>query len=184
MLQTLSVPSAAHRLFFALKPSASVLHTSLFPIWRQARAAGIAPVPLANAHLTLVFIGAVDPGDLDRVRDLGTAVSMPPFEVLLDTVGYWATGGVIWLGATRPPPPLLELAQRLRRSLRQAALPVSTSRFIPHVTLARHAPSPWRGTCALRWSVDRFFLLESVAERGLPRYIVRRRFLLTPATSP
>ena len=165
-------------MFFALKPAASFLHL-LAPLWRRARAAGVAPVPLENAHLTLAFIGALSPEECDTASHAGSLIRVPHFDLTLNVTGYWNTGGVIWLGARRPPTPLLDLAADLRQGLIKRALPVPAPPFIPHVTLARHASHPWDPAAwSVHWPVDRFFLLESVAANGIPRYIVRRRYLL------
>ncbi len=119
------------------------------PTVGAAVAEGIAPLRAAaptlrwvappRYHLTVVFLGAVDPAAMDAVATAVAAVSVgtAPFPLRLD--GRLATFGrtVLWAGVA-PSPPLARLAGALRTALSTCvALPDADRPFAAHLTLAR-----------------------------------------------
>lgn len=99
------------------------------------------PVPPENWHITLRFLGEVEPEARDRLllaldpEGLGR-----PFELVLDRLGAFPSDSrarVLWLGSQDRDSPILELAANVEQRVRQAGFPAEERPFSPHVTLAR-----------------------------------------------
>jgi RNA 2',3'-cyclic 3'-phosphodiesterase len=92
-------------------------------------------------HLTLVFLGEVDPPVLDAVDDALRLIDEPAFSISLQGLGLF--GGdrprAAWAGVA-PSVPLARLQSRLERAARRAGSRVDHRHFIPHVTLGRFPP--------------------------------------------
>jgi 2'-5' RNA ligase len=101
---------------------------------------GLRWVPAENLHLTLVFLGWVDPGEVDPIRDelAGAAAPAAPFRAGLGAAGRFPDTGkarIVWFGFTSGAEELDALAGRVRRAV---AHRVGDDRpFRPHVTVAR-----------------------------------------------
>jgi RNA 2',3'-cyclic 3'-phosphodiesterase len=90
-------------------------------------------------HLTLAFIGDVEPMRVEALSSAISAVTEPHAAVTMATGGVGAfprpaRATVAWYGIADPYGALAGLADVVRRSLR---LPVEPQPFRPHVTLAR-----------------------------------------------
>ena len=152
----------ARRLFFALWPDDEVRHALLH--WQtQHQAARIRWQHRADLHLTLHFLGTVEPERLDALRVLGEAVSIGRFRLVLDRVGHWPRPQVLWCAPASPPDELMALHRRLGEGLVGIGLPVERRPFRPHVTLARKVRSdPDIGPIQpVDWSVREYALVES-----------------------
>ncbi len=111
--------SKRHRLFLALWPT---------PEFRQQVAAGV-PGWLGDQashaqrphqwHTTLVFIGYVDPIDVETVEELAGSVACDPFVLAFDRLDHWRKAGMACLTASVAPAPLQQLVAEL-----EAAPPV------------------------------------------------------------
>ena len=158
---------AAARLFFALCPD----DTTRDAIYRASRNlaenSGGRVIPPEQFHITLAFLGSVQPELEERVAALaeGTAaeVQAAPFSFELDELGFWPSAKVIWYGCTHTPSPLRDLALELRRRLQSAALPPAPGKFTPHVTLARwvRTAGPFAPAARIPWEAREFTLLRS-----------------------
>ena len=90
-------------------------------------------------HLTLRFLGDVDPGGTAALHDALRQVRVEPFELALQGLGVFPPGGVprvLWAGTGREPT-LLALAEAVERAVRNAGLPAENRKFQAHVTLGR-----------------------------------------------
>jgi len=92
----------------------------------------------ADYHVTLRFIGDIDPRLADEVVAALDEVARPPAPVAFE--------GLSWFGGDKPRAivakvkpalELVELAADHERRLRRLGLPPETRNFTPHVTLAR-----------------------------------------------
>jgi RNA 2',3'-cyclic 3'-phosphodiesterase len=105
-------------------------------------------VPHEDLHLTLVFVGWVEPGDVESIAAaLGGAVAAAPrFTARLGGAGRFPDRGkarVLWVGFAAGADALAELAERARAGIADR---VTDARpFRPHVTVAR-ARQPARVT--------------------------------------
>mgnify|MGYP002651235028 CR=1 FL=1 len=145
---------------------------------------GVAGVRWQSAeqlHLTLRFLGDVEPPVLEDLADELERIDMPRFDVALRGAGLFGEGGranSLWVGVA-PNPVLERLHAKVERCCLRVGLAGERRTFLPHVTIARFArstPSPtdfvarhtdrdW-GTMP----VDRFALVESVPGRDGSRY--------------
>ena len=133
------------RVFFGLEPD----ETSRLAIadWQSLNQPHDArPVPAANLHMTLAFIGEVGNSRLEKIckrTDKQLAEKpVPAFDLVLDSVGYWPKQQLWWIGPTEQPAPLLQLASQLRNISRRYNNSDGKKRFRPHMTLARRCASP------------------------------------------
>jgi len=104
------------------------------------------PVPAANFHITLAFVGEVKPRSLDDlVRSVDQRLmDHPPgaISLTLDSVGFWPSPRIFWLGSTGVPRTLDALAGSLEGiGVRQGGRR-QRRKYMPHVTLYRHCQSP------------------------------------------
>jgi len=90
-------------------------------------------------HVTLRFIGDVDPQAFDDIADSLADVDQSEFEMALEGVGHFPPRGqprVLWAGVNAPPA-LATLHTKVEAAVVAAGQPADTRRFAPHVTLAR-----------------------------------------------
>jgi len=133
------------RCFFALEPKPATRRA--IAEWRE-RAFPPLPRPVRpdNLHLTLAFVGELEPARLERlfegVSSALDAEQPAPEPIHLDTVGYWASPGLLWLGPSATPPALADLAQLLRQVSQRLGRHREQQPFRPHVTLFRGCDVP------------------------------------------
>ena len=112
------------------------------------------PVPAANLHLTLAFLGERSRSQLEPLPPaLKNALArLPAFTVTLSTLDVFPEPGArIWAAHARREPALLDLHRQIWDLLGQAGIDAEPRQFLPHVTLARAAaplqaepaPGPW-----------------------------------------
>ena len=112
------------------------------------------PVPPANLHLTLAFLGERSPAQLEPLIPSLKAIltRLPAFTVTLSTQdAFPEPGGRIWAAHARREAALLDLHRQIWDVLGQAGIEAEPRQFLPHVTLARAAaplqteakPGPW-----------------------------------------
>jgi RNA 2',3'-cyclic 3'-phosphodiesterase len=158
-----------HRLFVALRPAA----------WqRDALHAWQGGVPAARwqddeqLHVTLRFIGSVDPHRAEDVAAALGGVAAPAIDLAFRGTGSFGMAGrehSLWAGA-HPVAALNELKRAVDRALVRVGVEPDPRAYRPHVTLARlsgrdGAVQPWRvRTMALDIGparIDTFALFES-----------------------
>ena len=156
---------------------------------RQLGRAG-RPIPPANFHITLAFVGELAPGQLER---LGESVerwvesNKPRGQVLqLDSTGYWPKPGIYWLGPRSWPDPLSRLAEKLRHLSSTAGARRDRNKFQPHVTLFRNcnvAPPAPSSIPSLELGYRHFTLFESRAGKNGVSYHPLQEWELLPPVS-
>jgi len=132
-------------------------------------------VPKQNYHVTLRFLGDIDPGLLINLDELCRAVckDLEPFECIINRVGAFPTDDrarVIWVGGEAPPT-FHRLFQVLSEGLINLGFPQAREEPLVHVTLARikGRPDPalpgliseLNPIAPLKVTVDRVVLMES-----------------------
>lgn len=116
-----------------------------------------------NLHLTLAFLGEVDP---DRLPELTAALAGPvaacsSFAARTAAAGAFPEQGsmrVVWIGL-EPGAELAALAARIREAVAGVGLPGDEKPFQPHVTLAR---------CRVRWPAGARENLSTLAPEPMP----------------
>ncbi|WP_251342293.1 RNA 2',3'-cyclic phosphodiesterase [Haloplanus halophilus] len=111
---------------------------------RLPDAGGLRFVDPADAHVTLKFLGEVDPDRLDALdAALSTAVAdagVDPFTLTLGGYGVFPSLeyiSVVWVGARKGGPELTRLHEAVERETTGLGFDPADHEFTPHVTLAR-----------------------------------------------
>lgn len=174
-LPAATVPAA--RLFFALWPE-EALAARLADLGRQQVAAqGGRPMAEDSLHLTLAFLDEQPLSLLPALLQTGQRVAARaawPFAFNLDQGGYWPAQGILWLGCSRPPVALPDLAASLAGELAALGLTLEARPYVPHVTLVRGArcaaATPWHPADMPAWTARNFRLLRSRRDAAGTRY--------------
>jgi 2'-5' RNA ligase len=153
------------RVFIALWPTPGVrerlseVATDLARLAVRAR-----PVPAANLHQTLAFIGPLAP---DRVVELASRLDgwrWPPFDWALDHVGHFGDARVLWAGGPANKA-LSSAAAEVRVLLDALDIAYDRKPFAPHVTLLRNvlrwSKRPWLIDPPIVWPCEQPVLLRS-----------------------
>ncbi|MBX9619001.1 MAG: RNA 2',3'-cyclic phosphodiesterase [Hyphomicrobiales bacterium] len=146
----------------------------------------------SDFHVTLRFIGDIDPRLADDIADLLTSIHRRAFSLRLT--------GLDWFGkekphslyaAVAPSSELSELQAEQERLMRRLGLAPEPRKFTPHVTLARLRDTrPWqvsewiatRSPLALpAFDIGRFVLFSSRASVGGGPYLVEETYPLIAA---
>jgi len=101
-------------------------------------------LPPEQLHLTLRFIGEVDPETGRSVAEALDDVALTPFSLRLRGLGFFPPRGqprVLWAGVERSEA-LSRLQRRVETVLTRAGLAPEGRKFMAHVTLARLFETP------------------------------------------
>ena len=108
------------------------------------RCAAVAPeqrwAPPANLHLTLHFLGWVEPEPVERVMEALATVRRPPLGLQLGRLGRFGTAArprVLWVDVVVGREPLAALAAEVARACREAGVAGDERPYNPHLTLCR-----------------------------------------------
>jgi 2'-5' RNA ligase len=173
------------RLFFALWPDQAV-RSAL----RDARDAGlgsigqVGPQPARaihpdDLHVTLVFIGDVDPALLPCIEAAAADIAAAPFELQLGRIETWRRQRLLVAVPDAPSDALFGLVGQLEHNLLACGIAPESRRYRPHVTLARRAGAVEPLGLDVRWPVQGFVLARSGSGRrgsGGGGYEVLRRW--------
>jgi RNA 2',3'-cyclic 3'-phosphodiesterase len=147
--------------------------------WADAIQAGTAArrVPADNLHITLVFLGTLDPPRLDAVKGVAADAPWSGALLTLDRIGYWKRARIIWAGTSEGSEALSALTATLRGRLGRLGFRVDTRPFVPHVTLYRKAARRprWRPE-VIDWRIERFCLVRSTLSASGARYEIVERW--------
>ncbi|MGE5152393.1 MAG: RNA 2',3'-cyclic phosphodiesterase, partial [Bdellovibrio bacteriovorus] len=136
-----------------------------------------------DLHHTLRFIGPLDQEARGRVeRAAETVQGQAPVYLRIERVGHFARARVLWAGPAAPGEGLIELVARLEEALVAQGFAPEPRPFRAHITLARKVRRPPRRAwgAPVPW-LARELVLAAGQEGRLPRYGVRRSWLLTGA---
>lgn len=167
------------RIFFALWPDEGLRERMSESVPPRERRRG-KPVPLANLHLTLAFVGNVEAAALACMEEAAADIEAPPFSLRLDRLGSFPRAGVLWLGCSETPEPLQTLAAALQAALEPCGYRPEQRPFAAHVTVARKYRRALRPQFvpAVEWPVAAFTLVDSRLEPDGARYSAVRHFPL------
>jgi 2'-5' RNA ligase len=170
---------STQRLFFALWPTGAVRDAidrfSRHEIRKRARR-----VPARNLHITLAFAGSVTAAVRDCLEAGADRIHAEPFDLQIDTVGFWPRPRIIWAGPDRSPRAAWDLVRSLRELFLACELQPEARAWQPHITLARKAGQgpEVKQTGPIDWSIRDFCLVESVTEESGASYRILRRWPL------
>ena len=135
--QTGEAPARAQRLFIAI-PLPDTVRYDLSRLAETLR--GLSWVSAGQLHLTLRFLGDVQPGLIEGLEGRLEAVRVESFILPVEGVGAFPPKGppqVVWAGVGSGHPHLFQLRQRVDDSVLAAGVDLDVRHFVPHVTLAR-----------------------------------------------
>jgi 2'-5' RNA ligase len=149
------------------------------------------PVPPANFHITLAFIGPLGDSALERlcrsVDDWLAHTTVHGATLTLDRIGFWPKPGIYWLGPTNWPEQLDRLAQKLGSLGSAVGAKRDSSPFLPHITLFRNCVGAPPAPVAAPWipmEYPQFALFESRQGRQGVSYHVLQEWALDTASGP
>ncbi len=150
-------------MFFALWPDAAV-RTQLVRATREpVRLSGGRPTPKDRLHVTVAFLGSLTEAGLTVARGV-PPIAVGAFDLLLDRLGAFANGGVLWIDARSVPPALTELERLLWEELEGCGFIREERIYRPHVTLARRARPVEAEVPPVEWRVTELALVESLPD--------------------
>jgi len=169
--------SKAQRLFFALWPDAGV-RGRLGGVMRGMPRHGGRLLHPEDLHLTLVFLGRVEPEKAGCIERAARAVSCPPFELVVDRVEYWRRPRILWCGPSSMPAELSGLVGDLTTHLKSCGFEAERRPYCPHITLARKGwmVEPFCLEKPIRWPVSDFVLACSDSGSEAVRYRVLKKW--------
>ncbi|MBB3141696.1 RNA 2',3'-cyclic phosphodiesterase [Halomonas organivorans] len=152
------------RLFLALVPPPPLRRRlGVLADAAQARCGG-RRMPDDSVHLTLAFLGEQPPARATAIADWLASMTLLPGRWQLDRWGQFRRPGIVWVGATHVDPALASLQCQLWDGLERLGAGTRPGRFVPHVTLLRHAqrpPSPELPAVSLTWDYTQVELIQS-----------------------
>jgi len=89
-----------------------------------------------NMHVTLSFLGQVDPSRLDQIQHALATIHAPQLKLQLNGVGSFPKSGILHT-QIKPSPSLLNLAEQVFQSMETCGFPRERRPYTPHITLAR-----------------------------------------------
>ena len=177
LLSTIHQPG--QRLFFALWPDAD-LSSEINRLGQEAQSHGGRLHHPADLHMTLVFLGPVDPEQLPCIERVADGARAEPFTLSLDRIDFWPRPRILLLGGSETPEPLAALVQGLQTGLVECGFKPEKRPFRSHVTLARKARRVAASALErpLQWRAHEFVLAGSSMEAKPPRYQILKRWQL------
>lgn len=173
------------RLFFGLEltPSAKLNIEK----WREINMPPLdGPVPAANFHITLAFLGNVPLAHQERLFEQADQITAPAFSLKIDQMGYWPKPRTLWIGPSVVPPALKNLADNLSAIAARLGLSKESRDYVPHISLYRkQAGNP--PVCLMQPDInvtfEQFCLFESCPGRQGVQYHVLARWPLDSGLS-
>jgi RNA 2',3'-cyclic 3'-phosphodiesterase len=168
----------ARRLFFALWPDEAMRQAMAQAVRTAAQASGGRPVPAANLHVTLAFLGSVPEGRLPEltVAARGAAATLASafsdtdaaassLGLVFDRLEHWRAAQLLCALPAEPLAPVAGLARKLQEALVAHGFAPDLKPFRPHVTVARKVARAVGGMHPVVWRFTELALIES---RTLP----------------
>lgn len=178
--------AAVLRLFFALWPAAGEQQALA-----HASAAGVAgsggrPVPAADLHVTLAFLGNVAGARLAQLHGLAQGLAgqsgSAPLQLQFQTLEHWPLPQILCATAgTVAVSPAEGLATRIRQATLAAGFAPDLKPFHAHVTVARkvaRAPAALPPLTRVTWNCHAFALVASTTGATGPAYSVLESYPL------
>ncbi|MGC2162842.1 MAG: RNA 2',3'-cyclic phosphodiesterase [Silvibacterium sp.] len=176
------------RLFLAIPlPAALIDELSAIAVRYQSPNDGLRWSAPESWHITLQFLGNIQPEQRDCVNARLRTLHHPPVPVHLDSLGFFDRTGIFFAGALLSPE-LLSLQQQVTTATQPCGFIPETRPYHPHITLARSKGKAGAGTlhtlkANLRrqpvftpFTAHEFVLYESLPTPSGSRYEIRERF--------
>ena len=179
------------RVFFALVPNKVTTYAlidTINQIQNTSSYSALNWVKYENLHLTLGFIGHVDPTTINCLIKNAKAIKFNPFKFELNTTGIFKKPKALWLGINKVDTnrfdtdkishPLQQLAQQISHVANACQETLQLDTFTPHVTIARKFNDDFQPNnfSPIIWEAEYFCLMESVSTAEGVRYKIVHRF--------
>jgi 2'-5' RNA ligase len=89
-----------------------------------------------NMHVTISFLGQVEPSRLDDIEQTLAAIRTAPLHLQLNGFGSFANAGILY-AQVKPSTRLLGFAEQVFESMQACGFPREQRPYSPHITLAR-----------------------------------------------
>jgi 2'-5' RNA ligase len=133
-------------------------------------------------HMTLQFVGVIEPARLPQLTQAADRVLVPSFDLTLERLSFWSHNHIVYAAPNAEVPALYQLVTALQQELTAEGFLFAGGKFNPHVTLLRHvehAIEPQNIT-PIMWWADAFVLVESVVTNQRAHYRVLQKWPLLP----
>jgi 2'-5' RNA ligase len=154
----------SHRIFFALWPDDDIARQFDEAGRKAHKSLRGRLMRRETLHLTLAFIGGIEPERLPALREIAGTIRLSPFCLLFDRLECLPRKKIAWASAGALPAGLPELAANLNAQLKVAGFRTEERPFAAHVTLLRNANCPAGvadDSLHIEWPVRDFVLVES-----------------------
>lgn len=132
------------RTFFCIELSDEVTSklAKIIASFRNNTEAKVNWVDKENLHITMKFLGNIDPGKTETIKEKSkkAADSVSPFKMTLDKIGVFPNLRrlrVIWVGSREEPGEVHKLNRNLEGELKKIGFDPEGRKYIPHITLGR-----------------------------------------------
>jgi RNA 2',3'-cyclic 3'-phosphodiesterase len=155
-----------------------------------AQASGGRPVPAANLHVTLAFLGSVPERRLEELAEIARAAAARPgrgadsplggLDLTFDRLEYWRQAQLLCALPAEAQTPIATLARGLQDALAASEFDADLKPFRPHVTVVRkvHRSPRTMELQPVTWTFTDFVLVDSTTLPEGPAYTVLERFPL------
>jgi len=99
-----------------------------------------------NLHLTLAFIGEVNPKKVDTIKTIMDTLTFAPFAATINRLGTFSRGMLWWAGLCEDKQ-LMDLQHEVEHKLALCGFEMDGRKYSPHITLGREIVTdirPWQ----------------------------------------
>jgi len=140
---------------------------------------GNQPVPLANLHVTLVFLGLLNTEVENALLGEASTVVCKKFAINFDQLSYWQKPGILCLTSRENISELFSIVRQLTALAKKWEITLDGRAYQAHVTLARKAKQAIDLAFEpIVWQADAFCLFESCPTENGVEYRVLKRWAL------
>jgi 2'-5' RNA ligase len=163
------------RLFFGLWPEPEI-RRDCKRIMEKIEDTHLQPVATKNLHVTLVFLGQVNPQQELAICATADTLTVPVLSIKFDKLSYWQNPGILCLTSNCYYHELTQLAAKLSYIAKSNGISLEERPYKPHLTLGRKAITAIELEFApLIWHSEGFCLFESCSlVDGIEYRVVRR----------
>jgi 2'-5' RNA ligase len=162
------------RLFFAIWPDQSIRQQCNMIIAKLPEAE-LRPMAASNLHVTLQFLGSVNPEQEAAIVADAAGLVVSPMRLTFNGISYWKKPGILCLTSNDFDQQVASLSEQLGVIAVSHGISIDERRFCPHVTLARKVKQEYDVEFEpIVWRAEDFCLVESCSLVGGVEYRVLR----------
>jgi 2'-5' RNA ligase len=126
------------RLFIAVDMD-SAIREKLESLKRILNRKGVKPVEKDNIHITLKFLGEVEEGKIEPIKESLKKIEMKAFRMHVKGIGFFPSASnprIVWVGVEEGEEEMVKLAEMIENAMKKFGFRRDKS-FVAHATLAR-----------------------------------------------